>query len=241
MTIVFGVGSGRCGTTSLQALINAQENGVCFHEVNPACMAWTGTESTVISILNDFTHALSQKPRGIAIDRTESGRSGPLEKYLEIDNLKVIGDVASYYLPYVDLLLSASDIVRIPCLRREKHAVVESFKMKVQIKRSLTRKLRRRPKYSNHWVMQNQSRWRPDKKWNALMPTFSSTESLEEALEQYWEMYYQRADVLQKCYPDQFRVFDMEALNSRDGREAILRFCGFDNPNIDGVFHENQS
>ena len=52
--MIFGLGSGRCGTMTLASLIDSQADALCFHEVNPAAMAWQGSEHAVYSIVRDF-------------------------------------------------------------------------------------------------------------------------------------------------------------------------------------------
>ena len=167
--IIIGLGSGRCGTRSLASLLNAQADTVCFHEVNPSCMAWTGTERTVLSMLEEFRAVLAGGPRQITVDLATRRRAEPLPRLRSLEVVRAIGDVASYYLPYAPMLAGMPD-VRMPVLRRDKDATIASFIQVMRIRRGRIRTvidgvaalLRRRPyrRYRNHWVEHDGRRWR---------------------------------------------------------------------------------
>ena len=77
-TVIFGLGTGRCGTTSLSKLLNSQDNSLVGHELFPI-LPWNTNKSVFefkFHQLNHQTHAYD-----------------------------VVGDVGMYYLPYVTSLL----------------------------------------------------------------------------------------------------------------------------------------
>lgn len=76
-TLVFGLGTGRCGTTSLAKLLNSQENAFVGHELSPILPWEPNFEMLKYRILQ-------------------------LEHQTHAD---IIGDVGMYYLPYVESLL----------------------------------------------------------------------------------------------------------------------------------------
>jgi hypothetical protein len=53
---------------------------------------------------------------------------------------------------------------------------------------------------------------------------------MEEAIGRYWDDYYFQAERLAKDYASSVRVFNTEALRTRDGQSEILEFCGFEEP-----------
>jgi hypothetical protein len=236
--IIIGLGSGRCGTRSLAALLNAQPETVCFHEVNPSCMAWSGTERTALSMLEEFRAVLAGGPREITVDLASRRRADQLPRLRSLAKVSTIGDVASYYLPYAAMLAKMPD-VRMPVLRRDKDATVASFVKVMRIRRGWIRTVidgvatlvRRRPyrRFRNHWVAHDGRQWRRSVKFDKLFPKFQ-TDSLEDAITQYWDLYYRTAEELAARYPGRLRIFDVEDLNTESGQRAILEFCGLRQP-----------
>jgi hypothetical protein len=231
--IIVGMGSGRCGTRSLASLLNAQPNTVCFHEVNPSCMAWTGTSRTVLSMLEEFRAVLAGGPREVTADLSTRYRADPLQRLRSLDAVTAIGDVASYYLPYASTLAGMPD-VRMPVLRRDKGSTVASFVQVMRVERRPIRVLidttaallRQRPyqHFRNHWVEHDGRRWQRSVKFDKCFPKFQA-DTLEEAIGQYWELYYRTTQALAAEYPDKIRIFETADLNTKSGQCAILEFC----------------
>ncbi|MCG2774937.1 MAG: hypothetical protein L6406_04570, partial [Desulfobacterales bacterium] len=57
--IVIGLGTGRCGTKSLVALLNAQKASVFFHEMLRANMRFEDTEWSSLNAINEFRNILN--------------------------------------------------------------------------------------------------------------------------------------------------------------------------------------
>lgn len=236
--IIIGLGSGRCGTRSLASLLNAQADTVCFHEVNPSCMAWTGTERTVLSMLEEFRAVLAGGPRQITVDLATRRRAEQLPRLRSLEAVRAIGDVASYYLPYAPMLAGMPD-VRMPVLRRDKDATVASFIQVMRIRRGRIRTvidgvatlLRRRPyrRFRNHWVEHDGRRYRRSAKFDKCFPKFQA-KTVEDAVGQYWDLYYHTAKELAAKYPAKIRIFAVDDLNTQSGQRAILEFCGLREP-----------
>ena len=254
MTVVFGLGSGRCGTKSLASLINTQPGAVCFHEVNPSCMSWEGTEHSVLALLQNFRAALEGRERAVCIDYTGPHRDGPLEKYITSQHLALVGDVGFYYLPYVEYVLSHDADARFPCLQRERTETIDSFITKlteprVQWKRKalihwIDRQLtgNRVREYRNHWAPRDDTRWKRDPKWDKCFPVLEHTETLREAVDTWYEMYYVEVNRLRERYPKNVEVFDMSELNTEEGQQRILGFCGIEKSEmVFAQIRENQT
>lgn len=242
MAIVFGLGSGRCGTKSLQSLINSQDNAVCFHEINPTSMSWKDSELTVMSLLRDFNNSIYKNERLLTIDRMTHNRKSPIEKYLNTATITTIGDVASYYLPYVEKILSNSEDVVFPCLIRDREEVVRSFINKLHVKESSFKSMyhkivNKKEPYRNHWASNNANYYKDDI-WDQLHPTIYNAKSIDESIRKYYDMYYQEARRLQDKYKE-VKIFSVSDLNSISGKEDILDFCRVDSPNLNIHAHEN--
>lgn len=140
--VIIGIGTGRCGTTALASLLDSQRDILCFHEMNPSSMSWEGAEATVTSTLRDFDAILRGKELGVTIDLTSQNRASPLKAAREKVRITAIGDVASYYLPYVKHILDRQPKAKLPCMTRCKEEVVrsfsENFPLKLTVNRGIT-------------------------------------------------------------------------------------------------------
>lgn len=252
MPLVFGLGSGRCGTTTLASLLDSQADAICFHEVNPAAMAWEGTEHAVHSIVRDFEAIRAGAPASLAVDLTWRHGYAAADALRVAHRPRVVGDVALYYLPYAELLLNDNNAdIRMPCMRRDKAATIDSFIRKLKLTDATEkrpRKLRKRiaqawravPTMRNHWV-HDKTRWITDNQWDKVFPTLAEDGELDDVLGQYWDLYYARAEQLASSYPDRFRVFDVDTLNTSEGRRDVLAFCGIAAPEVTEQMHENHA
>ncbi len=139
----------------------------------------------------------------------------------------VVGDVAFVYLPQVDRIIERHENVRFICLEREKKACVQSLLAKVT-------RMEINP-YQSH----NGTEW-PHSDGRFALPKFDSVDTRPEAIGLYWDMYHRKAVRLASLWPDKFRIFPMEDLNTEDGVRGILDFCGFENPVIETGIRLNQ-
>lgn len=239
MTIIIGLGTGRCGTVSLARLINAQDESVCFHEINPRSMSWSSSYEVVVSMLQEFRNVLEGgSGKQISIDLTSPGRDAPLQRILQQPNITTIGDIGFYYLSYVDRIIAEFPFVKFPCLRRNKADTIRSYihKMKLPENEKSDTSAIKQDRYRNHWVEHAGDKWVLDKKWDKCYPKFD-TNNLEDALSMYWDSYYAEAEKLAVKYK-QVQIFDLDGLNHPTGQEQILKFCGISDPQTI-VVHEN--
>jgi len=193
--LVIGLGSGRCGTCSLAHLLDKQKNFRITHETLPS---------------NIF--AFSK----FSIDKK-------LKKLLKYKG-KFVGDVALYYLPYIEYILKKYPSTKFICLKRSKKETINSF-------------MRATPFY-NHWtdpsLMKDKGEFYIDYKgkkwtkhyWNNLFPNYNN-KSKEKAIGLYWEDYYKKISELKKKYPRNIIILNTrEALNSKKGISKMLSFIG---------------
>ena len=185
--LIIGLGTGRCGTNSLQTLLSKQPNCTCFHEHRPR-PNWDNDEVTVTEKI----------------------------KYLMTLWQKYVGDVGMYYLPYVDFLMDKYPDCKFVCLKRDKEQTVQSFMKKTPER--------------NHW-MPNNGEWKKDPNWDQCFPKYDVERKLE-ALETYWDDYYDRSEKYADKYPRNFKIFKIEDLNNEKQVDRILNFCKFEKKNI---------
>jgi len=208
--LVFGMGSGRCGTASLALLLNNQENSLVTHEMFPV-LPWDISNTTSVQFRWEQLHHQSHL-------------------------YDMVGDVAAYYLPYVEFLMRS--LAQVPhlqkgfdfkfiILRRDPHEVVQSFLLKFE--RQNNNPLQN---HGDPSIVQNE--------WDACYPKYDDV-SLPQAVELYCKDYYAKAQELQELFPENVRIFEMKCLNSEEGVLSMLNFIGIENPRVITGIRKNQS
>ena len=78
--------------------------------------------------------------------------------------------------------------------------------------------------------------------WDKTFPKFEA-ESKRQAIQKYWDYYYDEAEKHEMHYPDFFRIFPIEAMSSRGGQREILNFIGVsdDSMVLKEKFHAHKS
>ena len=198
--LIVGLGTGRCGTVSLKALLQCQPNTHATHE-------------TMLLPYKFNENKYAQYMRKVWSRKT-----------------RVVADVALWNLPYVTTILADYHSTKFICLKRDKETVVKSYMAKTPNR--------------NHWTQRDSKYW-SDKKWprekkcpyGPCYPKFDVDK--EEAIGLYWDYYYTVAETYELSFPDNFRTFPMEYLNTRDGCEKILSFAGYEEMIIKVGIHKN--
>lgn len=182
--IVIGLGTGRCGTHSLSLLLSTQKGFEITHELGK--FNWSNDEAMV----SQFFQAMK------AYAEESDGR------------VKTVGDVASWYLNYVEYIINQKWDVVFICLKRDIDETVHSFSKKV-------------PNY-NHWTDKDSKYWKkyPKSPWDARYPKYDAEK--RQALIEYVKNYHKRSEQWQERRPDIFRIFDINDLNTEDGQRSIL-------------------
>lgn len=199
--LIIGLGTGRCGTSSLRSLLEMQPNTHATHE-------------TML-----LPHKFNER------------KYRQYMKRLWDRSADIAADVALWNLPYVTTIMSGYPTTKFICLTRDKEAVVKSFMQKTA-------------KNRNHWTRYDSEHW-DEELWfrekrcpyKNCYPRFDA--SKEEALGLYWDYYHIVAETYERAFPDSFRIFPLEFLNSRDGCESILDFAGYKEMAIKVGIHKN--
>lgn len=234
--IVIGLGSGRTGTASLSHLIGSQRGAICFHELNPTGAVFSGNPQPMLNAIREFQAILDGgDKRLLALDYA---RPASVKKYQElqaIPEVRLMGDIAYYYLSYVDDILAINQGVRFVCIKRDREKTIESWMQKSSIPRwrslriadRLKSWITRSPYHEsrNFWQEHDGSVYQHDPVWDKTFPKFEAT-SKREAIGKYWDFYYAGAEKLAARHPEHFRIFPIEMMSNRDGQRAILEFIG---------------
>lgn len=234
--IVLGLGSGRTGTASLSQLINSQHGAICFHELNPTGVVFEGNPQPIINTITEFERILDGgDKRLLSIDY---GRLESEKKYRELQacqKVRIIGDIAYYYLKYVDDILAVTDNIRFVCIKRDRGETIISWLAKSAINRwpslwiadRFKSLVTRTPFHvsKNFWQVHDGTKWQLDPVWDKTFPKFAA-HSKKEAIGRYWDYYYEEAGRLQEKHPQHFRIFPIQMMSSREGQGEILQFVG---------------
>ena len=200
--LIIGLGTGRCGTVSLKALLSLQPNTNATHET--------------MLLPHKFSEVKYKQYMARLWKRPE----------------EISADVALWTLSYVTAIIAEYPTTKFICLKRDKEPVVKSFIAKTARNR-------------NHWTRYDSKHWNEEEwfrehtcPYRNCYPRFDANK--EEALGFYWDYYYTIAETYEKAFPDNFRIFPIEELNSQDGCARILDFAGYSEMNIQVGIHRNR-
>jgi len=180
--IVIGLGTGRCGTLSLAKLLNLQEKSNVTHEAKPL-IPWD--------------------------KRQVEGYKYHIEKF-KTDNKSLVGDVAFYWLPYIDDLCNEFPNIKIIGLWRDRTEVVKSFMKKTE--------------GLNHWMYHRGIEWTQNI-FDFCFPKYEAS-TKGEALGLYWDEYQKTLKQEVKKRPDNVLMLHMDELNTEEGQDKIFDFLG---------------
>ncbi len=194
--IIIGLGTGRCGTVSLAALLTLQQYTHATHE------------------LMLLPHKFNERKFEVYMRKLSNRK------------VRIPADVALWNLPYVTAILAEYHSTKFICLKRDKEQVIKSYMAKT-------------PK-RNHWTRFDSEHW-SDEKWpnerknrkcpySSCYPKFDADK--ERAIELYCDYYEVVSEMYEQAFPDNFRIFPVEDLNTRDGCESILSFAGYSFPEM---------
>ncbi len=189
--IILGLGAGQCGLQLLAKTLNSQRDTAVSFEQWPL-LPWR-REPDAPGIRDRLARILAtRKPR-------------------------VVGDVASFYLPYVEEAVDFDSSIRMICLKRPQDEIVAGY----------CSALDKNPRCAvNHWAEEPGPGWQHDPFWSRIFPQYDTQDRVEGA-RRYWDEYYSLADELANRFPDQFRVYDTDVLTAEAGVREVLGFAGF--------------
>lgn len=250
--IVIGLGTGRSGTASLTKLLNSQRDALCFHEMNPTSSRFFGAPRPVLNTIDEFQAIIDGgDPSMLTLDFSREVAVRAYEDLRKMKRVQLIGDIAFYYLSYVELIAAHTQSVRFVCLRRTKAKTVKSWLRQASIKRwpskiladRLASLITREPYYTtrNFWVEHDGSKWLKDPVWDKCFPKFEAR-TVEDAVSQYWDYYYAEAERLASRLPSTFMIVDTEQLNTNEAQSAVLSHCGVEpsqHVHVDAHIHKS--
>jgi hypothetical protein len=179
-TIIIGCGTGRCGSTSLAKLIGGCEDAVCMHERRPL-LPWVFNED----LFQERVQWFSASTAGIT------------------------GDVAYFYLPYLEKLIGVFPHLKVVYLERSRQAVIDSFMWKTL--------------WHNRWYDHNGTQWIKDNVWDPTFPKYGLKDKAQ-AIGAYWDDYRKRTMRFARRFPGNVLLVQTEELNTVRGQQRIFCF-----------------
>jgi len=221
-SIVLGIGTGCCGLASLARVLNLQAEANCSRE-EPPWLEWrrpallSPSESVPVSLPSSASLPPSPPaPLPFAGEGSFVLRSR-FARFRQHGKKRLLGDVASFYLPYIEEAIALEPDIRIVCLRRPREEVIAAFCQWTD---------QTMPLPVNHWAKQPAPGWHHDPNRTRIYPQYDA-QNREEGIGRYWDEYYQVVRELIARYPENIRLFDTyEALNTEGGQRALLSFVG---------------
>lgn len=205
---IFGLGTGRCGTQSLAHLLNQQNDSMCVHEGVFYTEFIEKNKIRSIGGLEKFIHLPWKIDKDILI-----------RILLLMEGLKYsyVGDVAFYYLPYIDDIIQLIPSAKFICLKRTRQSVIKSFMEKTS---------------NNYWYQG----YKPTSNstiiyniWNPCFPKYPISNH-HDAIGRYWDEYYETIEQLIKRYPDNIKLFETKDLNNQTEINNLLLWLEYPNP-----------
>ena len=139
---------------------------------------------------------------------------------------KIFGEVSFYMLPYLELLLNNYPYLKFICtVKSRKKTFNDILNEYINENNFLLRILLLRKKYKNHLIDHEGKKWQKDYILDKCYPKFK-VETLNDAVEQYIDLYYNNVKKLEKKYPKNFQTFYSDELNSKYGKKKIFSFIG---------------
>lgn len=188
--IVLGMGAGQCGLSLLFEILAKQASSRMTMDQAPV-FPW-------------------------APDPKESRVKERLSRWKKQFQERFVGDVATFYLPYVEQFIAEEPECRLICLKRPREEVVASFCKYLDEKA---------PNPTDHWSDEPAPGWYHDPIWSRAFPQYPVRDRVE-GCGLYWEEYYRRAEDLAQRFPQNFILRDADVLTSENGVREILDFAG---------------
>lgn len=168
--IFLGTGAGQCGMNLLAEILGQQASSRITLEQRPL-LPWN-------------------QPAG------QPGIRERMERWAAKHEEQILGDVATFYLPYVEQAIAFDPDVRIVCLQRPCDEIVAAYCRQIDQHFSVP---------TDHWSAVPAPGWSHDPLWTRTFPQYDAPDRVT-ALRMYYDDYYTRANDLARRFPANFRL-----------------------------------
>lgn len=188
--IILGMGAGQCGLNLLSEILQKQPDCKMTYEQWPV-LPWKRRSNL-------------------------PGIRERIARWQETCTESIVGDVAAFYLPYVEEAIEYDSTIRMICLKRPRSEMVAALARFVDTTCKVP---------TNHWSEIPPKGWYHDPLWTQTFPQYATSDR-DEAIGLYWDEYYQRANNLAERYPSHFLLMDTDELTEMAGVRKLLEFVG---------------
>ena len=206
--IVLGLGISRKESEKIHSFFNKEDGFMFGLESDISKVSWDDSENIIIDRINFLRN------------RIYANTNNNKKKF------KVIGEVAFYMFPYLELLINNFPYLKFICTQQNKKKTYEDIISDIKINNNFfLRMLLFKKEYKNHWIKHDGNKWEKDYMLDKCYPKFE-TDSLEVSIEKYIELYHSGLKRIQRKYPKNLKVFYLDELNSNYGKNKIFSFIG---------------
>ena len=140
---------------------------------------------------------------------------------------EIVGDVAFYYLNYIRYFFEKLPNLKVIVMKRDREETILSYLKKTEGR--------------NHWIENPEKYgWRVDSTWDKAYPKFE-TKDKKEAIGKYWDLYYQKVELLKKEFPEKILEVNLEDFNKKETQDEIYNFVGvLPEKRVYGIVHLNK-
>lgn len=206
--IIFGLAVSRKETKKIHNFFNKLDHFDLEYEGDVKEISWYNSENIVINRVNYLENKLYKN-----INSSNN-------------NFHVTGDVAFYYLPYLELLINNYPYIKFISTKKSKKHIFQDLKSDIRTNSSfLSRLLFFKKKFRNHWYDHNGKKWEKDYINDKCYPKYD-IDDLDKSIHMYIDNYISDMKKIQKKYPKNLKVLFSDELNSSFGKKKIFNFIG---------------
>jgi len=191
-----GIGTGRCGTVSLSKIIDGCDGCCVFHEAN-----WQNKQ-----------HKFNKPLPWIFDESLAEERISNMKKRATLFSL--FGDVAFYYLNYLDYFIENYSNLKIVHIHRDKNLVIDSYLAKTSKEGGIR-------EYDN-WT---EGATNTDSVWTPCFPQYKVS-SKKDGIGLYYSEYID----LTKKYKDRMLEIHVEEINTLEGQIKLFDYLEIPHP-----------
>ena len=206
MLIVLGLSCSRNECKKLFSFLNSNKDINVNYESDINEVSWYNSENIIMNRIDKLESKLYKNT-----NRNKNQH-------------KIFGEVSFYMLPYLELLINNYPYIKFICtVKSRKKTFNDILNEFINENNFLLRILLFRKKYKNHLSDHEGQKWRKDYILDKCYPKFK-VETLNDAVGQYIDLYYNNIKMLEKKYPKNFQTFYSDELKSKYGRKKIYNF-----------------
>ena len=206
--IVFALGASRKESKRIHTFFNKEDGFVFNLESDLNNVSWNDSENIIIDRINMMQNQI--------YNNTNSNNQ----------RFKVIGEVAFYIFPYLELMINNFPYLKFICTQQNRKKTYDDIMSDIKMNNNfLMRFLCFRKKYKNHWINHNGRKWEKDYILDKCYPKFD-VDSLKISIDKYIDLYHSGLKKMQRKYPKNLSTFYLDELNSDYGKKKILSFIG---------------